>query len=417
MTSTRPLQERRGAGALTAVLVLLALAVLVAAGRPQAAVAGGVGTWSNLTGQTGTNLTQSTVVVTQDGLLRAAWIRDSTTPGLQDLLTREVKSTGAFTAPRVLQAGWSVLNDPSFAVLSNTSLQLYFSGMRSTDPGEVYDGLTSEISTDFGGTWQLNPAGVIDPAGSTAYASPVSATMVNGMIFASWYGTNGVWVHRGWDRAVPAYDFQAALGTYGYYSNFALDQGGDLWLLWASNATGKSGVWAARVDQATGAMLGPPVKLPGSTTRFAGAQQFDMMMSRVPAAGRPNAGGVYVAYPTGYPSTKVVRLWRVTAGKVSSMTLATGGQEKGQTAIAVDGKGRVWVVWSQHALGRDRVYVRRSNGSVTAFGPAKYSTVPGGYQSVMHLAAAARNGKLDVLAHCSGTKGDATWHIQFKPPA
>lgn len=416
MTSTRSLHDVNRARAVAAALVLLALIVLVAAGRPQAAAAGGVGAWSNLTGQTGANLTQSTVVVTQDGLLRVAWIRRSTTPGLQDLLTREVKPNGAFTAPRVLQAGWSVLNDPSFAVLPATSLQLYFSGMRSTAPGEVYDGLTNEFSTDFGGTWQLNPAGVFDPAGSTAYSSPVSAIIVNDTVFTSWYGTNGVWVHRGWDKTVPAYDYQAGLGGIGYYSNFALDRAGDLWLLWASGATGTSGVWAARVDQATGAMLGSPVKLPGSTTKFAGSQQFDMMLSRVPATGRPNAGGVYVAYPTGYPSTRVVRLWKITAGKIGSMRLATGTQEKGQTAIAADGKGRVWVVWSQHALGRDRVYVRRSNASVTSFGPAKYFTVPRGYQSVMHLTAAARNGKLDVLAHCSGTKGDATWHIQFKPP-
>ena len=34
----------------------------------------------------------------------------------------------------------------------------------------------------------------------------------------------------------------------------------------------------------------------------------------------------------------------------------------------------------------------------------------------MHLAAAVRSGMLDVLAHPSGTKGDATWHIQIQPP-
>jgi len=28
-----------------------------------------------------------------------------------------------------------------------------------------------------------------------------------------------------------------------------------------------------------------------------------------------------------------------------------------------------------------------------------------------------KRGKLDVLAHFGGTKGEATWHIQFKPPA
>jgi hypothetical protein len=414
MVSIRSLQDRRALIAVAVLAVLLVLAV--AAGRPAAVAAGGVGKWTNLTGQIGTSITQPSVFVTQDGLLRVAWIRDSTTPGLQDLLTREVKATGAFTAPRVLQAGWNVLNDPSFAALPSTSLQLFFSGMRSLNQSEVYDGLTSEFSTDFGGNWQLNPAGVIDPPGSTAYGSPVSAVIVNDMLFTSWYGTNGVWVHRGWDKTVPAYDYQSGLGNYGYYSNFALDRGGDLWLVWASNATGKQGVWAARVDQTTGAMLGAPVKLPGSTTKFAGSQQFDMMTSRVPAAGRKSATGVYVAYPTGYPSTKTVRLWKLTAAKITSTAIATGAAEKTQTAVAPDPKGRVWVVWSQHASGRDRVYVRRSNASVSSWGPTRYYAVPNGFQSVMHLAAVARNGKLDVLAHVSGTKGDATWHIQFKPP-
>ena len=124
-----------------------------------------------------------------------------------------------------------------------------------------------------------------------------------------------------------------------------------------------------------------------------------------------------VAYPTGYPSTKSVRLWKVAAGKMTSVTVATGSAEKTQTAIAADTKGRLWVVWAQHAPGRDRVYVRRSNTGAPAFGPARYYVVPNGYQSVYHLAAAVRSGKLDVVAHLGWTKGEATWHIQFKPPA
>ena len=60
--------------------------------------------------------------------------------------------------------------------------------------------------------------------------------------------------------------------------------------------------------------------------------------------------------------------------------------------------------------------MRRSNTVATAFGPAKYYGTPAGYTGVYHLAAIVRNGKLDVLAHLGGTKGLATWHIQFKAP-
>ena len=416
MTTSRSISGRSGFAALAAVLFLLAL-LLVAAGRPQAAAAGGVGKWTDLTGRTGTNLTQAGLVVTPDGLLHVAWIRDGAAAGTQDLLWRDVKKTGGFTSAKVLESAWAGLNDPSVVYDPSTSeTGVVFGGIRSTSPSDPYDGLTFTVTPDGGSTWQLYPSGVIDPPGSTAYSSPVSAIGVDDWLYTTWYGSNGVWVHRGLDPSAPAYDYQSGLGNYGYYSDFGLDHGGDLWLVWASNATGESGVWAARVDQSSGAMLGSPVKLPGSTTRFAGAQQFDMMTSRVPVTGRPNAGGVYVAYPTGYPSTKVVKLWKLTASKVSSVTVATGSRAKDQTAVAADGKGHVWVVWSQEASGRDRVYVRRSNASATKFGPARYFTVPKGWDTVFHLAAAARGGRLDVLAHLGGTKGEATWHIQFKPP-
>jgi hypothetical protein len=416
MSSARSQAPLRGAVALFALVVVLA-ALAGAAVRPQAAAAGGAGSWTNLSGQTGTNLTQSGLLVTPDGVLHVSWIRDAKAAGLQDLLWRDVKASGSFGPVKVLESGWSILNDPS--VVSDpgvAAIDVVFGGMRSTAVSDPYDGLTLTTSTDGGAGWTLDPAGVIDPPGSLAYGSPVSAVVAGRILYTTWYGSDGVWVHRGVSSATPAYDYQSGLGTYGYYSNLALDGGGDLWLLWASNATGNSGVWAARVDQATGGMLGSPVKLPGSTTKWGGAQQFDMMLSRVPAAGRA-AGGVFVAYPAGYPSTKSVRLWKVTASKTTSTVVATGSAEKTQTAIAADPKGRIWVVWSQHAGGRDRVYVRRSNVAATAFGPARYSVVPNGYPSVYHLAAVVRGGKLDVLAHLGGTKGEATWHIQFKPPA
>ena len=98
--------------------------------RPPTAAAGGVGKWTNLSGATGSNLTQVGLVRTPDGLLRVAWIRDAATPGLQDLMYRTVKASGAFCAAQVVQAGWSVLNDP--ALLYDSSLRS--SASCSADP-------------------------------------------------------------------------------------------------------------------------------------------------------------------------------------------------------------------------------------------------------------------------------------------
>ncbi len=410
----RPYQRR------LIILATLALALLLAgvASRPSTAAAGGVGKWTNLSGATGSNLTQVGLVRTPDGLLRVAWIRDAATPGLQDLMYRTVKASGAFGAAQVVQAGWSVLNDPALLYDSSAAqLGIVFSGIRSTNPGEVYDGLTVTTSLNGGASWTLDPLGVFDPPSSTAYASPISAIAAGGVQYSSWYGSDGVWVLRGVDGSTAAYNYQQGLGNYGYYPSFGLDKNGTLWLAWASNGTGTSGLWAATVDQTTGAPSGLRVKLPGSTTTYAGNPEFDMMTSRVAVTGRPKGAGVYVAYTTGYPSTNRVRVWKLTTAKITSMVVAKGSAEKGQTAIAAGPDGRLWVVWSQQSLsGRDRVYVRRSNAAATAFGPAKYYSAPAGYTGVFHLAAIVRNGKLDVLAHLGGTKGLATWHIQFKAP-
>jgi len=401
------------------VLAALAAAVLLVgvAARPPAAAAGGVGKWTDLSGATGTNLTQVGLVTTPDGLLHVAWACDSATSGKQDLMYRTVSAAGAFGAKRVIEAAWSTMGAPAMTYDTPSSvLSIVFSGFRSGASGEVYHGLTFTSSADGGASWTLRPAGVFDPPDSSAYVSPISAIIAGAQLYTSWYGSNGVWVLRGSGGGVAAYDYQSGLGSYGYYSNFGLDDTGDLWLVWASNSTDNPGLWAALVDQTTGAQSGTRVKLPSSTTSFAGRTDIDIMMSRVPVTGRSAGGGVYVAYPTGYPSAKSVRLWKLTAAGTTSLVVAGGAADKSQATIAAGADGRIWVAWSESFGGRERVGVRRSNAAVTKFGHTRYYTIPAGYVSVYHLAAAERSGKLDVFAHLGGTKAESTWHIQFKAP-
>ena len=401
----------RHLAALGAVAALLLLAAAVA--RPPMAAAGGVGKWSNLSGPTGSSLAEVGLVTTPNGILHVAWVRDSSTPGKQDLMYRTVKGSGAFGTKRVIESGWSVANEPTMLYYGG-ELGIIFSGIRSTDIGEIYDGLTLTHSLD-GVTWALRPGGVFDPLGSTAYASPVDAIVAGGQVYTTWYGSDGVWVLRGTGGGVAAHDFQAGLGNYGYYSNFGLGKAGDLWLVWASNATGNSGLWAAPVDQ-TGGAPGTRQRLASSLTKYGGIRQFDMQTSKVAVTGRPKGTGVFVAYPTGYPSTTKVRLWKLTPTKTTGLVVASGGAEKNQATVAAGADGRIWVAWSQYSGGHERVCVRRSNVTATKFGPTRSYAVPAGYLSVYHLAAAVRGGKLDVFAHLGGLKAASTWHIQFKAP-
>ena len=412
---TRPPRLRR-----LLVLAALAAAVLLAgvAGRPAAAAAGGVGKWTDLSGATGTNLTQVGLATTPNGLLHVAWACDSATSGKQDLMYRTVNASGSFGARRAIESAWSTVGAPAMTYDASSSLlSIVFSGFRSGAGDELYQGLTFTSSADGGASWTLRPGGVFDPPGSSAYVSPVSAIIAGNQLYTSWYGSNGVWVLRGAAGGVAAYDYQSGLGTYGYYSNFGLDTSGDLRLVWVSTSTDHSGLWTGLVDQTTGALSGPSVKLPSSTTSFAGRTEIDIMMSRVPVTGRPQGDGVYVAYPTGYPSARTVRLWKLTAAKTTSMVVAGGAAGKNEVAIAAGADGRIWVAWSEYAGGRERVGVRRSNAAVTQFGATRYSMIPAGYSNVYHLAAAERSGKLDVLAHLGGgTKAESTWHIQFNAP-
>jgi hypothetical protein len=407
----------RGSARATVVALAFLVAVAVAAALPCAAVAGGVGKWTGLTGPTGTNLTQVTLVQTPDGLLHVAWTGASATAGRDDLLHRVIKASGSFGTKQQVETGWSAINDP--AILRDPvfgDLGIVFSGIRGAYAGDPYQRMTMTTSSNLGSTWSLLPS-LIDPPSSQSWASPVAAAYPGSTLFTTWYGSSGVWVHRGTVSSVPSYDYQSGLGSFGYYSNLGLEKAGALWLVWASNATGHAGVYAQLVDQTSGAPGGPRYKLPYSTTKWSGAQRFSMMMSRVPVAGRTKGSGVFVAYPTGYPSTKKVRLWKITAAKRTTMVVAGGTAIKDQTAVAAGPDGRVWVVWSQRASGRWKIVVRRSNATVTRFGPTKAYSLPSGYRAVWHLAAAVRNGKLDVLAHAGGgSKANATLHIQVRAP-
>ena len=412
-----------------AILMLLAAAVL-SVSLPAAAEADVVGRWRNFTGSTGTNLTQVSLLTTPDGRLHVAWYGPSLTPGRDDLMYRTIKAPGAFGSKERVQTAWAALNDPAilYDPLSG-AIGLVFSGVRDAYPGDPYQRMTVTTSFNGGSTWLLS-TNLIDPPTSTSRTSPVAGAIAGNALFATWYGSSGVWVHRGLDSATPAYEYQSSLGlgSFGYHSAFGLERAGYLWLVWASSATGvgtllpahggvHEGLYAQMVELATGAPIGTRYKLSRSTTRWAGAQRFSMMSSRVPVTGRTRGSGVFVAYPTGYPSTKTVRLWKVTASRQTSVVVAAGSAKKGQTAVAAGPDGRVWVAWSQRARGRWKVVVRRSNASVTRWGPTKAYRLPYGYRVVWHLAAAVRKGKLDVLAHAGGgSKGDATLHIRIRAP-
>ena len=420
---SKPVTERRWTDGIGPAILVLVAVVVVGTVWVAAARAGGVGVWTSVTGKTGTNLTQVDAAKRPDGKLAVVWVRRTPSASTQDVMLRTISAGGTNGALQSVQSSWATLNNPAYLLSTDLSLEgVFYGGIRSIAPGEVHDGLSFSWSTFAAPGWSLTPTIIDDQtSGSNAYASDVEAVATNGPdgYYFTWFGSSGVWVHATTSDAAPNFSFNAGLGGFGYYSSLGYDNASNLvWVAWASNATTNSGVWASVVNQATGAPAGIRVRLPNSATLWGGSQQFAMMLSKVPITGRPTGEGVYVAYPTGYPTPTVVRLWKLVPRAVDSRMLivAGGAAAKRQTAVAAAPDGRVWVVWSQTQGSRSKIFVRRSNTSVTQFGPVKSLVTPPGYSTVWHLAAVVRNGRLDVLAHASGSKPAATLHVQFKPP-
>jgi hypothetical protein len=120
------------------------------------------------------------------------------------------------------------------------------------------------------------------------------------------------------------------------------------------------------------------------------------MLARTPLAARAG-GGFYVAYPTGYPTSNKVRIWRIGAGSVRLVARVKGSGSPA-VAIASAGDGRLWVLWTK-GFGDPDVLARRSNKGATKFGAVVNAGHPKDAAQAYKLDASAVGGALDVLGN------------------
>lgn len=390
-----------------AVLALLA-SLLVAA---PAAQAGAPGKWTQLGEANLANIDEVTLARTSDGVLHAVWTIPAA--GNDTLVHTAIAPNGTASAPNVIQSGWAGITAVPDLVASATGLQLFFGGIRSINQGETNDNLNLATASPDGATWALVPGNIAK--GDAAYGSDIGAALLgDGTPLQSWGGTgSGVFVHRGLSEATPNFPVQGQLGgCCGYSPDIGVDtKNGSAFVVWISNATSNTGVFAQSLDPATGTPTGAFAKMPGSTTLFSGQQQMNQQLQRVPVAARAG-GGVYVAYPGGYPTTSQVRLWRIADSK--SAVLATSKSDH-LVSLAADPDGRLWVFWVERSS-TPQVFARRSNKTATKFGPAVKMKPPAGQQSAFKIDGNAQSGALDVVVLFGGsTPQQAQWHTQFLP--
>ena len=391
-----------------ALVVLVALLVLsaVAAGNAEPAAAGGPGVWTDLSGPVGSLLVQPDAARGSGGMLHVVWASAGTPEYLH---YRPVTASGAAGADRVLTpGGWGIVNDP--AVITDTatgsSVQVFTGGQ---NPGATISGLARWSSSDNGSTF--SPGALVTTAGSS-WSSAASAVATPGAALQTWANTYGVYTHRG-EAAGVTYDVND-VGMIGYDPAFGYDAaGGRLYVVAFYNETGKEGLWARRIDPATGAPVGSSFALANSWTMSSGVRAAVQKNTRTPVTGLAGQSVVVVAYPTGYPTSTTMRVWRLTPAGQSNVVLAKGGSEKDATAVAADGSGRVWVVWTDKNGARRKVYAVRSNVGATAWGQIVSLAGPSGASTLWQLAASAQAGRVDVLAQYEKGSGYDIFHTQL----
>ena len=121
-------------------------------------------------------------------------------------------------------------------------------------------------------------------------------------------------------------------------------------MAWYSSASGHLGVLAQSVNP-DGSPSGAATTMPNTSDMQVG------MLARTPLVAR-RGGGLYVAYPTGYPSSNRIRLWRIGASRAPLIGRVAGGSPAVSIAAADD--GRLWVLWTK-GFGDPDVLATRSN--------------------------------------------------------
>ena len=399
------MRPRHASAALCAALLLTAPPAF--AGKP--------GTWTKLGQSNLDNIDEVALARTADGTLHAVWtIPSHNDGGAGDSLVHDaIAPSGVAAPPAPITTGWAAITAvPDLVTAPDGSLRVFFGGIRTTNPDEPNSNMNTATAPAAGAPWNLFPGTTV--TGDAAYGGDDgAAVLADGTPIVAFGGTgSGAFVHRGLDPAQPSAPLQAQFGgCCGYSPDIAVDTAtGAPTVAWYSNATGHLGVFAQRLDPATGQPAAAPAPMPGSTTPFNGTASSSQQLSRTPIAARAG-GGVYVAYSGGYPTTTKVLLWRV--GAPSAVTVDTGKADH-IAGLAPDREGRLWVFWILRGS-HPTVFARRSNTAATAFGPTVTAGAPGGQQSAFKISGNAQRSTLDLVGLFGDASTQAQWHTQVLP--
>jgi hypothetical protein len=375
---------------LAAVAIVLALALAAsAAGGPR-------GQWTRLPG-TVVNFAQPGLARTSDDVLHVLYVRKNGTKS--DLVHVAVSPAGKVGADSIALGGWATMAHPDLLRMPDNTLRAFFGGIRSTAPGEGNNSLNTATAPASGGPWTLKPGRAAQAL--YAYATSVTGAGLakDGTPISTWSGTPGLGFHYGIDPPKDPPDGKIPQsGCCLYNPDIGVDAAsGQAWVGFSSLEDASPGMFANAIGP-SGPQGGRRLA-PGSIS----GKNFNQPLNRTPITGRIGAGGVFLVYGQGYPTSKTLAVWRVDTARPQLVLKADRMKHAG---VAAAPEGRLWLMWERSGT----IYATRTNKAVTKVGPLS-SVRPPGSKSVYQLTGEGSNGPLDMVAN----DGQGLWHQQVWP--
>jgi hypothetical protein len=369
---------------------------------PDFASAGTPGTWTRVTDK---EAWFELNLLRHGGRLHVG-VREDESDTTYRMIHRSISASGAVGPSHTVAQGFGYLGYYPAFIGAGNGLAMNF-GAKTPDDGYSNSHMMQVTSADNGDTWSA-PIDTLVTDGPAESPSEMDGTLGPGAAYYVWEGTLCICVHR---YTGPSADDEHTnfndIGGNNYDPSIGFDSAtGRVWVAYAVTGTA-DGLYARGVDTTNGEPVGGSALLPGSFDTFQGDRLRTVQTGRVPMTQRTQ-GGVFVAYPSGYPSSRRVRLWRLGSPGFATIVSMRG---IGDVTITADPNGRLWVVWERGG----RVFARRSNPSVSQWGASVRLRSPRDTVGVSTLAADAQARVVDVLAHSQQVANSGFFHTQAEP--
>jgi hypothetical protein len=329
--------------------------------------------------------------------LQVVWSGYST-GSKETLNTRTISASGALTSPAIQVEKWATINDYPQVIPFSGERAIVFSGIRSANSSDPYvSGAEYYATSADGKKWDLTAYQMSN--NTTAYGSYGSDSEFadgNAVLVYTSSSANAVSYHEGYQPLTTGLPADPTTtpepGADVYNAGVGYDpKAKQFWTVWSSLSSHKNtlGVSAQRIVP-----TGPRVHAPHTVTPYAGMPETAEVNQRIDVAARPKSagGGVYAAYPVGYPTADKISLWKLGSSK---SLLFGAGNDVAVADIAPGAGGRLWVIWFDR--GHAVIHVARTNVAATRIGATCAVTTPHDEQYIYSLAGDGAKGPLQVV--------------------